>query len=167
MDQLFGIALRGIITYLYVLALVRLSGKRTIRALMPMDLVVGVIIGDIFDNMFYGQTPLWAGMVGMTTVILAHLLVTYTAYLSPSIERWVSGRNVQVIQQGALKTAALHKERLRPELIMSLVRLQGEEQLDAIEEGYLEPNGRLSLRLREAAKPAQQCDRPALERLLQ
>jgi uncharacterized membrane protein YcaP (DUF421 family) len=120
----------------------------------------------MFDNIFFGEVALATGVTGITTIILVHMLVVYAAFISARIDRLLGDRPIQVVQQGSMIREALGKTRVRPETITSLVRLHGEDRLDEVEEANIEPDGQLSLRRREAAKPAQKRDLPALERLL-
>src|ERR671924_489440 len=62
--DLTGIIFRVSIMYLYALALVRISGKQTLGQLTPMDFVVTLIIGDLFDDVFWAEVPLIEGIVG-------------------------------------------------------------------------------------------------------
>ena len=68
-QELIGIALRVSVMYLYVLAIMRLSGKRSLGAITPFDFVVTVIVGDMFDDVFWAEVPLSKGLVGVTTIV--------------------------------------------------------------------------------------------------
>ena len=72
-----GIALRVTIMYLYALALVRLAGKQSLGQLTGMDFVVTLIIGDLFDDVFWVEVPIVQGLVAFATVVFVHMLVTF------------------------------------------------------------------------------------------
>ncbi len=50
--DLTGIALRVSVMYIFALVLVRMAGKQSLGQLTPMDFVVTLIIGDLFDDVF-------------------------------------------------------------------------------------------------------------------
>jgi uncharacterized membrane protein YcaP (DUF421 family) len=53
--DLTGIVFRVSIMYVYALALVRIAGKQSLGQLTPMDFVVTLIIGDLFDDIFWAE----------------------------------------------------------------------------------------------------------------
>ena len=65
--SLTGIIVRISFIYVYALALVRISGKQTLGQLTPMDFIVTLIIGDLFDNVFWAEVPVIEGIVAFTT----------------------------------------------------------------------------------------------------
>jgi uncharacterized membrane protein YcaP (DUF421 family) len=83
--DLTGIIFRVSIMYVYALALVRISGKQSLGHLTPMDFIVTLIIGDLFDDVFWADVPLAEGMVGFVTIILVHILVTFVTSRNASI----------------------------------------------------------------------------------
>ena len=68
--DLTGVIFRVSIVYLYALALVRLSGKQSISQLTAMDFVVTLIIGDLFDDVFWVEVPVLQGMVAFAVLII-------------------------------------------------------------------------------------------------
>src|SRR5512133_900580 len=95
-----GIILRVSVMYLYALALVRISGKESIGQLSSMDLVVTLIIGDLFDDVFWVEVPLVQGLVGFGTIILAHILVTYLCSRSKLVYQLVNSPARVLIRDG-------------------------------------------------------------------
>ena len=74
-----GIMIRISIMYLYVLTVLRLSGKRTIGSVSPPDFAVATILGDMFDDVFWAEVPLAKEIVGISTLLLVYLLVVYVS----------------------------------------------------------------------------------------
>ena len=75
--NLTGIIFRVSVMYLYALVLVRIAGKQSIGQLTAMDFVVTLIIGDLFDDVFWAEVPVLQGMVAFVIIVLAHVLVTF------------------------------------------------------------------------------------------
>ena len=75
MDPL-RIALRVVFGYFWVLALLRLTGKRAIKHGDVSTFVVALVIGDMFDDLFWAEVPPWQFVVGVTTLIFTHLWMT-------------------------------------------------------------------------------------------
>jgi len=162
--DLTGIIFRVSVMYIYALTLVRIAGKQSIGQLAAMDLVVTLIIGDLFDDVFWAEVPLVQGLVGFGTVVLAHILVTYLSSRSKRIDQLVNSPARVVIQDGKLVLENLQREWMRQETLQFELRLKGEEHPREVREARLEPEGQTSVLKRDVNKPVQKKDRPSLRR---
>src|SRR5687768_2033315 len=122
--DLTGIIFRVSVMYLYALALVRISGKQSLGQLTPMDFIVTLIIGDLFDDVFWVEIPLLQGLVAFATIILAHLLATFAASRNKSIYWMLSSPARILIQEGRFVQKNLRLERMRPEAAQFELRLK-------------------------------------------
>jgi len=156
--DLAGIIVRVSVMYLYALALVRISGKESLGQLTAMDFVVTLIIGDLFDDVFWAEVPIVQGMVAFGTIILVHILVTYASSRSLPFYRLATSPERLVIEKGRLVQENLQCERLRPEVIQWEMRLKGEEHPRDVKEARLEPEGQLSILKNNLSKPVQKKD---------
>lgn len=81
MDPL-RIIVRIVFGWLFVLILVRLSGKRTVHEGDASSFVVAIIVGDMFDDLFWAEVPAAEFAAGVGTLILLHLFVETNRYAS-------------------------------------------------------------------------------------
>lgn len=159
MEITFGsILLRASIFYLYVLILMRLSGKRSIGQLTAMDFVVATIIGDQFDTVIYGEVPIVQGLVGFGTIVIWHIVANFASSRSVLIDRLLASPPTVLIRNGSYLQAGLDKEWMNVETVQSELRLNGEDELSEIKEARLEPSGQLSLIKNEPSEPVQKQD---------
>ncbi len=166
MEDLAGIGVRASVIYLYVLAMMRFAGKRTVGDLSPWDFLVALIIGDMFDDVIWGEVSLARAIVGLTTVLLLHILVSYAGFRSRRMDRLFGSGPTPMVRDGRLVREGQRKERVDDDEIRSLLRLRGVDRLGEIREALLEPSGRLSVLRREEAKPAEKRDLPELKRAM-
>lgn len=157
--DLTGIIIRVSVMYVYALALVRISGKQSLGQLTAMDFIVTLIIGDLFDDVFWVDVPLVEGMVGFATIILVHILVTFASSRNKLIHRLVCSSDRLLIQDGKLELKSLQLERIRAEDVQFELRLKGEEHLREIKEARLEPSGQVSVIKDPSYKPVQKKDK--------
>ena len=61
--DLTGIILRVSVMYLYALALLRISGKQSVDHLTALDFLITLIIGDLFDDIFWAEVTIPHGLV--------------------------------------------------------------------------------------------------------
>lgn len=73
MDPL-RIAVRTVFVFLTLLALVRCSGKRTVRQGTPFDFTVALILGDMADDAAFAEVALSQFVIAAGTLLIAHVL---------------------------------------------------------------------------------------------
>jgi uncharacterized membrane protein YcaP (DUF421 family) len=167
MDDLLGIAVRISISYVFILCLLRLAGKRSIGELTSLDFVVTLIIGDLFDDIFWAEVPLSQGFTAISTIILLHTLLSYFECRYVSIHKLVTSPQTLMVKMGNFVQAGIIKERLPEDEIMADLRISQVEELAEVREASLEPSGRLSVFKVDEAKPAQKKDLPLLKEMFQ
>jgi uncharacterized membrane protein YcaP (DUF421 family) len=164
MQDVLGIVIRVSVMYLYALLLLRLAGKRGIDSLTPLDFLVSLVIGDMFDDVIWAEIPLAQGLVGFTTIITLHTLVAYASWRSKRVDELVTSTPTVLIREGGFVQAGLDAERTRRETVLMELRLQGEDKPEELQQACLETGGQLSYLKREPAQPAEKRDLPALRK---
>ena len=167
MEEYLGIAARITITYLYILALMRLSGKRSVDSLSPLDFLVALVLGDLFDDIFWAEVPLAQGITALTVIILLHTLMAVGEAHTNWIHKLVTGEPALVVERGAVQREALGKERLHEQELFSELRVIGQDQLEEVREAYLETSGEVSALPTEAADLVRRKDKERVKELLQ
>ena len=81
MDPL-RIAVRAFFVYLTLLALVRCSGKRTVKQGSPFDFTVALILGDMADDALFAEVALSQFVVAAGTLLVAHVLMDIARFRS-------------------------------------------------------------------------------------
>jgi hypothetical protein len=83
MDPL-RIAIRALAAYLFLLALLRVSGKQTVRQSRAFDFLLALIVGDLIDDALWSEVPLSQFVVAAGTLSLIKLTTTlYKAAPNP------------------------------------------------------------------------------------
>jgi uncharacterized membrane protein YcaP (DUF421 family) len=157
--DLTGIIFRVSVMYLYALALVRVSGKQTLGQLTPMDFVVTLIIGDLFDDVFWVEVPIVQGLVAFATIVLVHMLVTLIASRNASLYWLLASPARLLVKEGRLIQESLQLERIRAEDVQFELRLKGEEHMREVKKARLEPSGQVSVIKNPSNKPVQKKDK--------
>lgn len=165
MEPVLGILIRVVVAYVYLLVVLRLSGKRVIGQGTPFDFIVALIVGDMPDDVIWGEVPLAQGLVGMGSVMLLHLVVVYASYRSQAFDRLIGGGGVPLIRNGDLVRHAMATERVSEWELDTMLREHGIDGRAEVRDAMLEPSGTLSVRRWDEAQPAEKRDQPALEAL--
>jgi uncharacterized membrane protein YcaP (DUF421 family) len=136
---------RAVVVYVVLLAMVRLSGKRTVGQFTPFDLLVVVLLSEAVSNSLSGSDDsLLGGLLVAGTLVLLNAAVGLLASRSRKVEKLVEGEPVILGRDGRLFERAMARHRLsRSELEESL--RQADCRLQDMSLAVLEANGEISI----------------------
>ena len=160
--SLVAIGVRCLAAYLFLLVLVRLSGKRTVLQGTPFDFVVALILGDMIDDMLWGEVPAGEFIVATTTLFLVHLVCSSAAFHSQRLRQWLEGSATPVLVNGRFVSTAQRSERMNDRTLHAFLRLRGIRDLRELGSAHLEVDGDASALRHDWARPAEQRDRSRL-----
>jgi uncharacterized membrane protein YcaP (DUF421 family) len=156
--SLGAIALRGVLAYLYLLLVTRVSGKRTIGQATPLDFVVALIVGDLIDDALWAEVSVSQFIVAAGVVFLAQVTLAAACCRWPALESLVQGRPRDLVRNGETDERERRRQRLSCGELMALFRMHGTDDLREVERGVLESSGRPGVLLRPWAKQAEKQD---------
>src|ERR1700737_3689060 len=105
--------LRGLIIYIFLVVILRLTGKRQVGQLAPFDLVLLLVLSNAVQNaMNGGDNSITGGVISATTLIVANSIVGRLTYKSKTLERLIEGRPDILIHNGKLFTDIMEREKL-------------------------------------------------------
>lgn len=154
------IGVRTLVAYLFLLALIRLSGKRLVAEATGMQLVLAIVIGDLVDDALFGAVPFAQFVVAAGSLTLVQLIVGVAAMYDFRVWRVVEGAPALLIQNGIPRRAAMRRQRVSRKELASLLRLKGisAARWAEIKRARLEEEGILGIIFHEWARPAQRRD---------
>ena len=149
--------LRPVLVYIFLIAALRVFGKRELAQLNPFDLVVLLTLSNTVQNAIIGaDNSLIGGLVGA----LALLSINYVAVRLLVRHRWIghlfAGQPVVLVHRGRVNRKALDGESMTEADLQLAARRQGFESLADVDECILEPGGVFYFHRRAAAAEAQQ-----------
>jgi uncharacterized membrane protein YcaP (DUF421 family) len=156
--DILGIVVRIAITYVFLLIILRLAGKRTIREGTPFDLLVALVLGDFPDDVIWGEVPVAQGIVAIGSIMTLHILVTYASYRSIRFDRLLGAAPTVVLRNGRMNRDGLRRVRMNEGDVDVELRRAGQPNAAAIAEANVEPTGDMSIRLTENMRPARRRD---------
>jgi uncharacterized membrane protein YcaP (DUF421 family) len=149
--------LRPVLVYLFLIVLLRLSGKRLLAQLNPFDFVVLLILSNTVQNAIIGSdNSFTGGVLGAVSLLLTNAAMVRLLYREQRLETVLEGGPDPLIERGAICAATLRREAITPRELLAAARKQGFESLSEIENAHLEPGGVIAFHRRaETADPAQ------------
>jgi uncharacterized membrane protein YcaP (DUF421 family) len=158
--SLIQIGLRAVLGYVFLLALIRVSGKRLISEATGMEFVLAIIIGDLVDDAIFATTPFAQLIAAAGTLALLHLTVAIVAAHDVRIWRLVEGEPPVLLQNGIPQRKAMRHEQINRKEVASMLRLAGisAARWAEVKRARIEEEGLLAVVFHEWAKPAQRKD---------
>src|SRR5215471_2996776 len=148
--------LRAILVYAFLIAGLRLSGKRELAQLNPFDLVVLMTLSNTVQNAIIGDdNSLLGGLIGAAALLVVNYLVVRFMFFHPRVEEAIEGESVCLIEGGTICEDKLRQELINLSELRSAAHKQGFETLNDVECAILEPGGTFSFTRKEATIEAQ------------
>lgn len=145
---------RTTLTFIALLFLARIMGKKQISQLTFFHYVTGITIGSIAAEMAaQTKTPFMDGMVAMSWWALLTVFMSYIAMKSKKLRVLIDDKPVIVIQKGKIEEQALKKTRLHLNELNMMLREQGIFSIQDVYYAIFETNGNLSV-LKKTGKEA-------------
>jgi uncharacterized membrane protein YcaP (DUF421 family) len=133
---------RPILVYAFLLAGLRLAGKRELAQLNPFDLVVLLTISNTVQNAIIGDdNSVLGGVIGASTLLLVNYLVVAAVYRHRRLGDLIEGSPDVLIQHGRIDDNRLRREKITIEELEAAARRQGFASLKAVDQAILYPGG--------------------------
>lgn len=134
------------ITFMILLILTRLLGKKQLSQLTFFNYVTGITIGSISANIVCNSSdPFEDDLIGLVWWCLLTGIAGFVGIKSGYIRRVIDGQPTIVIKKGKIDKAALKKARLNLDDLSMLLREQSAFSFTEVEYAILEPDGKLSI----------------------
>lgn len=151
-------AARGLLVYVVMLVVIRVLGKRTIGNFSAFDLLVALMLGEVVDEIIYGDVSIAQGMVAIFVVAAAKYATAWITCVSPAASRLLEGKPNEVVSHGELQPKAMRAELINESEVMASLRLQGVSDIKEVKSAVMEVDGVVSVIREEWAEPLQKRD---------
>lgn len=136
---------RGLLIYLVLLVLVRLSGKRTVGQFTPFDLVVVLLLSEAVSNgLSGGDDSVTGGLIAAATLIALNFMLGWFSSHFDRFEQLAEGREVLLGRDGVLYENVLRRERVSPADVHKVLR-EHDCLLQQMRCVFLEADGNISI----------------------
>lgn len=136
----------GMLAYLALVVLLRVSGKRTLSKMNAFDLIVTVALGSTLATIMLSQDVALAdGLAALGVLIGMQWVIAWLSVRWQTISRLVKSEPQLLLYRGHYLTRAMRAERVVEAEILAAVRAQGIATLDAVEAVVLETDGTFSV----------------------
>lgn len=145
-DALALIAFKTTLVYLFLIAGLRLTGKRTLGQMNLYDLILVVVLANSVQNAMIGDdSTLAGGMVSATTLIVLNRIFSVLLARSKRLETAMVGQPVLLVHNGHFLRDAMAREHVTEEQILEALREHGMNRLTEVKTCVLEVDGTMSM----------------------
>lgn len=138
--------IRGTVTFLALLLLLRVVGQREAGGLGVSDLLLVVLIAQaVAGGLNGGSEAIVDGLILVLTILFWSVALDAIAYRWPRVARVIKGKPELLISRGRPNRRVMLRELMTTEELNTQLRLHGVEQPDRVRRAYLEPNGMISV----------------------
>jgi uncharacterized membrane protein YcaP (DUF421 family) len=142
----------GSLSYVALVAVLRVSGKRTLAKMNAFDLVVTVSLGSTLATIaLSSDVALVEGIAAFVVLCSAQFVVARSAVRWRKAESAVKSRPVLLVEDGEMLVEAVAAERLTESEVLQAIRSSGSGGLAQVAAVVLETDGSLSVITTSAA----------------
>src|SRR5437667_5134053 len=145
--------LRSGVVYVFLLALLRITGKRQVGQLAPFDLVLLLVLSNAVQNsMNAGDNSLVGGLISAATLVGLNFLMGLATYRSKKLQAIIEGRPQVLMHNGKLFEDVMASAKLTHHELDSALRQAGCNCIEEVHSAILENNGSISVVARHTLK---------------
>jgi uncharacterized membrane protein YcaP (DUF421 family) len=139
--------LRAAAVYVFMLAVVRAAGRRTLGEMTSFDFVLLLVISEATQNAMVGNDfSLTNGALVILTLVGLDVALSLAKSRWERLDRWIDGVPTILVEDGRLLTDRMRLARVGADDILEAARvLQGLERVDQIKYAVLERDGGISV----------------------
>jgi len=140
------VLLEGTVAYGALVAILRISGKRTLTKLNAFDLVVTVALGSTLATILLSkEVALAEGVLALALLVTLQAIITWLSVRSPRFQSVVKSEPTLLVREGAFLRGAMRRQRITREEIMAVIRSEGMADPSEVAALVLETDGSMSV----------------------
>lgn len=140
------IVLRTASVFVFILLVIRLTGKKEISQLSITDFVLIILVSNAVQNAMVGpDTSLSGGLIAALVLFGLDYLIKLFTYRNKRFKKLVEGEPVVLVYKGQKIERNLQSEKISDDELATAARSHGVMGIEHIEIAVLETNGTISV----------------------
>jgi uncharacterized membrane protein YcaP (DUF421 family) len=157
-NELLMTAARAVAVYALMLVVIRALGRRTVGNFSAFDLLVALMLGEIVDEMIYGDVRFSQGTVAMVVIAGLAYADSVLCYWDHGMEAILEGKPTLIVKHGRFYRKGMRRERMNEKDVLGALRTVGILDMREVEFAVVEHDGSVSAVQYEWAQPAIKAD---------
>jgi uncharacterized membrane protein YcaP (DUF421 family) len=144
-DELGRVLVMAVTGYSVIVAMLRLTGKRTLSKMNAFDFIVTVALGSVLaSTLVNASVTLAEGLTAIASLCLLQYAVTWLSLRSERFQGLVKARPALLLSRGRMLGDAMRRERVTEEEILAALRAHGMAAPEDAAAVILETDGSLA-----------------------
>ena len=140
------VLLVGTVAYVSLVAILRISGKRTLTKFNAFDFVVTVALGSTLATVLLSKsTPLAEGIVALALLVFLQFAITWLSVRSPWFDALVKSEPTLLLHRGEFLDGALDQQRVTRAEVLAALRSHDVIDVKDVAAVVLETDGSISV----------------------
>ena len=136
----------GIIAYVAIIFMLRISGKRTLSKWNSFDFVVTIAFGSVLASILLSTKDAFGqGILGFGLLVLFQYVVTWISVRSSIIQKLIKSEPSLLLFRGKMQHDVMKKERIAEGEIFAALRNSGVSAIEDADAVILETDGSFSI----------------------
>jgi uncharacterized membrane protein YcaP (DUF421 family) len=144
-SEILRVIVVGVIAYVLLVFMLRITGNRTLSKMNSFDFVITVAFGSTLAAILVDSTTLAVGMTALALLIGLQFTVTWLSVRSARISRIVKTQPTVLLKDGRFLSDAMQDARVGRAEITAAIRQHGYGGVELIHAVLLETDGSLSV----------------------
>ena len=158
-DFMFITLIRTSVLYIFVIAIMRMMGKRQIGELQPTELVVTLLLSEIIAiPMQDNDISLVSAIVPVLVLVGFEILISVIGLKSVKIRSLMQGNSIIIIRDGKLDLKKIKELRFTIDDILEALRQKDIFDISKVQYAVVETNGTISVMLKPEYEPVTRGD---------
>jgi len=146
--------IRTLILYFFIIAAMRLMGKRQVGEMQPAELVITILISAVASVPMQDiELPLIHGIIPILVLVSAEIIMSSLSLRFPFLRTLISGKPIVLIRHGVIDQSAMKKLRVTIDDLLEDLRLKSVYDIRNVCLAQMETNGKLSILLESQNEP--------------
>ena len=157
---LLRVCVVGVLAYIALVVLLRVSGKRTLAKMNAFDFVVTVALGSTLATVLLSETvALLEGLAAFALLVGMQYVITWLSVRSSTVRKLVKSEPSLLFHDGSFLDRAMTRERVTQDEVLAAVRQQGKGSMSEVGAVVLETDGTFSI----VSSPIENATRSSLQ----
>ena len=146
LNPFIEIPIAGTITYIAIIIMLRLSGKRTLAKWNSFDFVVTVAFGSVLASALLStKDEFGKGILAFAMLIVFQFVITWISVRSSLVQKLIKSEPALLLYKGEMQHDVMKKERIAEGEILAALRNSGVSTIEDADAVILETDGSFSV----------------------
>lgn len=144
--DLIAVLVSATLAYVWLVALLRISGKRTLAQLNAFDFIVTVALGSVLASVALSESVSWTeGALALAVLAGLQFASAWAATRFAAVRKALTSQPTVLLRDGRMLRDAMLAERVDEDSLCAAVRSTGYGGLESVAAVVLETDGKLSI----------------------